>query len=296
MAKRKFNIPAEEFEIEERKESGKKIKIQDLVADAENITIYGENDPAEIEALTIDIRKNGFKGAILAYPNDAGKYVIESGHRRAIAAKAAGLTEIPVILTEKPKTDAERRIRLISMNLHTRETLKPSVMAKVIDTLVESFEGRDQVTQTAKLLGKSVSTVYKYRKMKDLTPGLQKLADEGVAWSALIQIPKERQKEAEKEIAAEIERIGVENITRAWVLSFAKEKEEPKEEIRIVTRRRDGSKIIKKCLADFADLKNGVAMLKDEDNVKNIEQLKQLRDYIDDTLYELTEKTPLMEE
>lgn len=122
--------------IEQAKENNNLITlpITQLVMDPDNESIFGKIELGSIVNFSSEIEHNGFKGAIMAYPidtDDGKKYQIESGHRRFLAAKEAGLEELPVIVTEPPLSDTERKIRLIDMNMQNRD-LKPSVLANEI--------------------------------------------------------------------------------------------------------------------------------------------------------------------
>lgn len=299
MAKRKFNIPDEEYVVERPAEltgTTKTIKINDLLEDEDNAEIYGENEPAEIAGLVRDIKQSGFKGAIMVYPVENGFYKIESGHRRVIAAKEAGLVEIPVIITEPPKTDAERRMRLISMNLHTREDIKPMRKAYILNALIEAIkeEYPGENRNVSELVGLSENSVYQYLRLLRLSDSLKELVEMGVAWSAITQfatLTEEQQDIIANKIKDEINRVGsVENVPRSWILSLkeAGEKTEKKEEKpRVTTKRRDGAKILTKCAADFDDIISGAVLFKPKDKELNISNLEKLRDDIDKTIERL---------
>ena len=71
-----------------------------LVDDPSNISLYGEY---EVEELSEIMKNRGFQGVILAYPAGDGKYMIEAGHRRRYAAKKAGFSTYPVLVTQTPE-------------------------------------------------------------------------------------------------------------------------------------------------------------------------------------------------
>ena len=56
-----------------------------------------------------------------------------------------------------------------------------------------------------------------------------------------------------------------------------------------IAKRRDGSKIITKCLKDFDDLVNGNAVFKENEKHIAVENLKKLRENIDKKIDELSE-------
>lgn len=313
MSRNKFSIPKEEYVVPVRtpreiipEKSGniKTISCDNLIMDNENSKIYGEESAETVKELAHDMEQNGFKGAILAYPEN-GKYKIESGHRRFMAAKLAGISEIPVIITETPQTESERRIRLISMNLHSRDNLKPTVMAKVIQTLMEADkqeqERKGLPTDIATLMDivasqveLSTKSIEKYRQIPKLIPELQNFADNGISWSALIQgvtLPPEQQKSVALSIKTEIERVGTENVSRQWISSLiTRMKQEiigQPAKVKTVVKRRDGAKIVEKCVRDFEDIANGNAIFKNTDKKNLLENLLKIRECVDKKIQEL---------
>lgn len=313
MGRSKFSIPKEEYVVSPRPQKEtqpevtgniKNISCDNLIMDNENSKIYGEESEESVKELANDMKQNGFKGAILAYPEN-GKYKIESGHRRFMAAKLAGIHEIPVIVTEAPQTESQRRIRLISMNLHSRDNLKPTVMANVIQTLMEADkqeqERKGLQTDIATLMEivssqveLSVKSIEKYRQIPKLIPELQNLADNGISWSALVQgvtLPPEKQKTVALSINTEIERVGAENVSRQWISSLiARMKQEmigQPEKVKTVVKRRDGSKIVAKCAKDFEDIANGNAIFKETDKKNLLENLLKIRECVDKKIKEL---------
>ncbi len=106
-----------------------------LEDDPYNLEIYGES---EVEMLSRSMKDYGFQGIILAYPHE-GKYRIESGHRRREAGRLAGIDKYPVLVTEAPKEEWERRMRLFLGNLHGRKE-KPMILARLAQGLFEAHE------------------------------------------------------------------------------------------------------------------------------------------------------------
>lgn len=330
MASRKFQIPKDEYviskpifddtQVNETQEplhiefegSTKKeiymISCDRLKMDEENSVIYGAESEESVSQLADEIRQNGFKSAIMAYPSpdEPGIYQIESGHRRFLAAQQAGLHEIPVILTEPPKTQAERRIRLISMNLHSRESLKPTVMARVIQTLLDANREErtlkglpcDMATLseiTAAQVELSVKSLEKYRTIPRLNSKLQEYADAGISWSALVQavtLPEDKQEALALAIKTEVERVGEENVSRQWIIAMINKMRQDligtTTKAKTLVKSRDGAKIVAKCMKDFDDIANGTAVFKESDKKAAIENLRKIRDAIDKKLEELS--------
>ena len=167
-----------------------------LLDDPDNMEIYGESD---VEALAEDMRKYGFQGVILAY-KFGDKYRIESGHRRREAGRKAEIKEYPVFVTDPPKADWERILRLNRANIHGRKYVA-MVTARLAQSLFEAHteeikykkandlveEG--DITSINELVALDLEidskTVSKYRALLNLIPELQDLSNEKVAWSAL---------------------------------------------------------------------------------------------------------------
>lgn len=316
--KSKFMIPEEEYVIDRAPVSENtltgislargtssliNIACDKLLLDNENSFIYGNETEDTLKDLSEDIKTNGFKGAIMAYPVN-GRYQIESGHRRFLAAMQAGLTEIPVIITKAPKTDAERRIRLISMNLHVRDNMKPTITATVIETLLQANKedrennnmSTDMMTLMDVVSGQmelSVKSIEKYRQFSKLDKELKELADEGISWSALTQgatLSTEKQKSIAASVWNEIGRVGVDNVSREWILSLIKRlkrEDEPVEKPKTVVKRRDGGKIIAKAAKEFEDIMNGNVIFKKSDREETLKNLNKIKECIEKQISEL---------
>lgn len=315
--KPKFNIPKDEYAValtEKRTSleapiSNNKVvemDLEDLIMDEENTLIYGDETEDSVRLLADDMKEKGFKGVILAYPVNQNKYQIESGHRRYLAARLAGLTTVKVLITEAPVTDSERRIRLISMNLHSRGPLKPTVMATVILTLLDANKeeqarkslNTDMATLmdiVASQMELSVKSLEKYRQFDKLNDELKKLADEGISWSALTQassLSEEKQKSIASSIWNEIERVSVDNVSGQWVSSLiASVKQEtscPPVKPKTVVKRRDGGKIIAKCTREFEDIVNGNVIFKTKDRAETLENLRKMKECIEQKIEEFS--------
>ena len=127
------------------------LKDEYLVDDPDNITIYGSE--YEIDNLAEVMKEYGFQGVILAYPIEGGKYRIESGHRRRLAARKAGIETIPVLETVPPKTEYERKRRLFGANLLERDK-NPIITARVADNLYYTFRDEYEYKKENDLLDK----------------------------------------------------------------------------------------------------------------------------------------------
>lgn len=283
------------------------IPCDNLIMDDDNVVIYGNEDNYPIDELADDIEENGFKGAIMAFPIENGKYQIESGHRRYMAAKQAGLNKLPVIITKVPSSDAERKIRLISMNLHSRKELKPTVTANIIETLIQANLEEQQrknlatdmntlLSITSSQMELSVVSLHKYRQFSKLCQPLKEIADEGVSWSAIAQastLSDEKQSMLASSIWKEIERVGVDKVSREWVVSLITrmkqdlcgEIEKPKK----VVKKRNGNKIIARTAKEFEDIINDNVVFNKTESESTLKNLMIIKNCVDQKIKELQE-------
>jgi ParB/RepB/Spo0J family partition protein len=111
---------------------------------------FDEKRLAELEA---SIRQSGLVTALTVRANGGDKFVLIAGERRLIAAKRAGLTEVPVVIREGENVLAAA----IAENL-IREDLDPIEEARALQRLSEA-EKLATHKQLAKRVGKSSAYV-----------------------------------------------------------------------------------------------------------------------------------------
>ena len=89
---------------------------------------YKLQDNEEMEHLAESIQQNGVLSPIIVRPkeNTADEYEIISGHRRVMASRKAGITEVPALIVSLDRDAAA--IVLVDSNLH-REHILPSEKA-----------------------------------------------------------------------------------------------------------------------------------------------------------------------
>lgn len=278
---------------------------EELLDDPINTEYY---DGYEVEELAETMKRYGFKGIILAYPYE-GKYMIESGHRRREAARKAGIDKYPVLKTEAPKYDWERKMRLFLGNLHGRKE-RPMTIAKVAQGLFETHESElkykkengllkeGEITSLNELVAldmeMDLKTVQVYRRLNNLIPELQKLADdERYAWSAIAEasnMSEEKQKQLYSLITERTETVGAELVDRKWIQKTIKSLKEDKVEEKksnARVRRRDGTKIIKKCAEELHEVLDKDSLIKEKERENVIKTLSELRESIDKKIAEL---------
>ncbi len=296
------------------------LPIDQLLEDPMNQEAFDEGD---IRSLAADMQERGFLGVISAYPVEGSTYRVESGHRRLKAAKEAGLTRIPVLITEPPKSDYERRTRLARWNLHVRPSTAIGT-AKLAHFLSETYEQDNRerklrgeptlpiLERVAHDLETSSSNISKYKALLSLIPELQSVADDGKhSWAVLskaAQLSERQQKMLARSIVLqeklgktaggswinnEIEKLRCISDTNYTYLydrneigryEVHKEEEESEESDKRV-RRRDGDKEIRKALELLEDALSDGAFLRDQAKETRRNRLEKIRKLAEDALH-----------
>ena len=147
---------------------------------------YKVIDDESLEQLAESIRENGILSPVIVRSVEGtDEYEIVSGHRRCRAAELAGLSSVPVIVTELSRDEAV--IQMVDSNLH-REHLLPSEKAFAYRMKLEAMKrtaGRPKKENapqpaanyrsddaTAEAFGVSGDTVRRYVRLTELIPEL----------------------------------------------------------------------------------------------------------------------------
>lgn len=164
---------------------------------------YKVQDNEEMERLAESVRENGVVSPIIVRPleNTADEYEIISGHRRVMACRKAGITEIPALIVSLDRDAAA--IVLVDSNLH-REHILPSEKAFAYRMKLEAMKHqgkRTDLTSTqlvSKLRtnemvgldnGESRETVRRYIRLTYLIPEFLEQMDEGrIAFSVGVEL------------------------------------------------------------------------------------------------------------
>lgn len=120
-------------------------------------------DAASLQSLAESIAANGIIQPIVVRPNMTGSYSIIAGERRWRAAKLAGLTEVPVVVTE---ADDLRAMQLALIENIQREDLSPLEEAAAYRRLLDEF-GMTQ-EQLSKSVGRSRPAIANSMRLLDL--------------------------------------------------------------------------------------------------------------------------------
>ena len=153
---------------------------------------YKVQDNEEMERLSESIREHGVLSPIIVRPkeNTEDEYEIISGHRRVMASRKAGITEIPALIVSLDRDAAA--IVLVDSNLH-REHILPSEKAFAYKMKAEALahQGfRADLTsvqlapklateQIAEDAGTSKDTIKRYIRLTNLIPEILLYVDEG---------------------------------------------------------------------------------------------------------------------
>ena len=145
--------------------------------------------PEELAELTDSIKQNGVLQPLLVRKKGTG-YEIVAGERRYQAAKAAGLTEVPVVIRDISDDDV---FKLALIENLQRSDLSPLEEAQGYRQLIKE-KGLTQ-EELAKLLSKSRSAITNTLRLLDLPKEVQELVEEGKLTAgharAILAVPSE---------------------------------------------------------------------------------------------------------
>lgn len=154
---------------------------------------YKVQDNEEMDALAESIKAHGVVSPIIVRPleNTADEYEIISGHRRVMASRKAGITEVPALVGSLDRNAAA--IVLVDSNLH-REHILPSEKAFAYKMKAEALEHqgwKSDLTscqvgtklrtdeQIAADANDSARQVQRYIRLTNLIPEILQYVDEG---------------------------------------------------------------------------------------------------------------------
>ena len=154
---------------------------------------YKVQDNEEMDALAESIKAHGVVSPIIVRPleNTADEYEIISGHRRVMASRNAGITEVPALVVSLDRNAAA--IVLVDSNLH-REHILPSEKAFAYKMKAEALEHqgwKSDLTscqvgtklrtdeQIAADANDSARQVQRYIRLTNLIPEILQYVDEG---------------------------------------------------------------------------------------------------------------------
>ena len=179
----------DESRADSQLEKVQKIPISELVP-FKNHPFKVVDDEAMLRT-TESIAQFGVLTPLIARPLEDGGYEIISGHRRAHAAEAAGLTEVPVIVRDMD--DDAATVLMVDSNLQ-REQILPSERAFAYKMKAEALNHQGQrsdltlgqvvpkfkrtTEEIASETGESYKTVQRFIRLTNLTPELLDMVDQ----------------------------------------------------------------------------------------------------------------------
>jgi ParB family chromosome partitioning protein len=125
-------------------------------------------DSGPLQELAESIREQGIMQPLLVRAISAGKYEIIAGERRFRAAKLAGLTEVPVLVSLADDKGAAAMALIENMQ---REDLNPLEESQGLARLIEEFGFTHE--QAAKSVGKSRSAISNLLRLAQLAKPVQ---------------------------------------------------------------------------------------------------------------------------
>ena len=154
---------------------------------------YKVQDNEEMEALAESIKGHGIVSPVIVRPleNTTDEYEIISGHRRVMASRKAGITEVPALVVSLDRDAAA--IVLVDSNLH-RAHILPSEKAYAYKMKLDAMKHqgwRSDLTsnqlggklETADLVGAetgdSKNQVRRYIRLTNLIPEILQYVDDG---------------------------------------------------------------------------------------------------------------------
>ena len=126
-------------------------------------------DEAALLELTASISRDGILQPIVARRNGADAFEIIAGERRWRAAKAAGLSEVPLIVRE---ADENRALELALIENIQREDLNPMELAHAFERMVQLGLRHDEIGEKT---GKDRTTVTNALRLLQLPDFIQSL-------------------------------------------------------------------------------------------------------------------------
>lgn len=169
-----------------------------------------QHDKASIQELTASILQTGILQPIVARPNpardqngkDAPPFEIVCGHRRWLAAQAAGLEQVPVILMDLDDEQAD--VVRITENIQ-RADLHPLDEAEAFAQMARDSKAPLTTAQVATMVAKSTTYVAQRMRLVDLTAATKKAMRQGaVSLGVALQLARIPNPATRKDVEREV--------------------------------------------------------------------------------------------
>lgn len=134
-------------------------------------------DLGDLTELTDSIRAKGIIQTVLVMPHPTieGDYQILMGHRRVAAARAAGLEAVEAFIASADLTETEQLEIMLTENLQRTDLTK----SEELQGVQALFELGKTAKEVAKGIGKSLSTIKRYKKAATASEALKGKLDGG---------------------------------------------------------------------------------------------------------------------
>jgi ParB family chromosome partitioning protein len=177
----------------------------------------------ELDELAESISKIGILQPIRVFERN-GRYEIEDGHRRYLAARQAGLQVVPCIVVKSP--ERERELKKLHANLYSKD-ISPIELSRTLHHLKDKY-GYSQ-EELAKMMGKSQGRIAQILALTNYDPEIvQAMEDKKISehiGRALQQIPNPEKRKYYLRYA--IDGGATVNTVRGWVAREQAEIQEP---------------------------------------------------------------------
>lgn len=141
-----------------------------------------------MDGLIASVREHGIVEPITVTP-DGDHFIILTGHRRYRAARAAGLSEVEVMIRE-PESESQRRLKSLISNVQ-RENLGVLEMAEALQSILAEDSTIVTQTELARRIGKSKPWVSEMLQVLTLPPGLQnrvRTSEQALSYDTVMKI------------------------------------------------------------------------------------------------------------
>jgi ParB family chromosome partitioning protein len=158
-----------------------------------------------MEGLIASIKAVGLIEPITVTPEEGEAFRIVTGHRRFRAAKAAGLSQVEVLIRE-PDDELTRRVKSIVSNVQ-REDVGPVEMAEALQALLDEDQRVKTQDDLAKTIGKDKTWVSGMLRILSLPVPLQQKVGStqlSVSYDAMIRIARLDDTDHQEQLIAQL--------------------------------------------------------------------------------------------
>ncbi len=131
----------------------------------------GEIDKASIADLAKSIKQEGILQPVLVRKDEDGGYRLVAGHRRIMAAKQAGITQVPVLVRDNMDDETARALAFDENE--QREDMSPMARAVALNHQFKKLGSYKKVAESRAINAQQVAALVK---MCDLPESVQKIA------------------------------------------------------------------------------------------------------------------------